>query len=298
VKSVRLLPIVIAAGAALLMLKSVGLVTEGGYVLSGASTAFAAGAGSGSSTEAGAEATDPVMRDASPTLDDGAPTLPLKADSGHGDDLGDDATPAAETAAADCAADADGHGAPADEDCAATAEAEASGELKPMMVDGAGNEVPLTAGAVNSEDAVLERLSDRRGGLDAREAELDMRLALIEAAEQRIDERTAALEALESRIEAMVKEKKSLEEEQFVSIIAMYESMKARDAAPILNQLDMTVLLRVARAMSPRKMAPILAAMDPLKARDLTANMAIDRVEPTIDMRGDDFANLPQIVGE
>lgn len=305
--SVRLLPIVIAAGAALLMLKSVGLVTEGGYVLSGTSAAFAAGGGNSSTTPAGTAATDPVMRDVSPTLGDRAPTVSLRpADSGHGADdghgaganhAGQDARPATDTAATECAAEPGGHGEPAG-DCAADAGAVAGGELIPMIMDGAGEAVPLTDDAGNSEAAVLERLGERRGDLDAREAELDMRLALIEAAEQRIDERTAALESLESRIEAMVEEKKALEEEQFVSIIAMYESMKPRDAAPILNQLDMTVLLRVARAMSPRKMAPILAAMDPLKARDLTANMAIDRVEPTIDMPASDFADLPQIVGE
>lgn len=167
-----------------------------------------------------------------------------------------------------------------------------------MIIDGSGEAVPLTGDAENSEAAVLERLGDRRGHLDAREAELDMRLALIEAVEQRIDERTAALEALEARIEAMVEEKKSLEEEQFVAIIAVYEAMKARDAAPILSQLEMPVLLRVARAISPRKMAPILAQMDPLKARDLTASMAVDQVEPTIDIPVADFADLPQIVGE
>jgi flagellar motility protein MotE (MotC chaperone) len=171
-------------------------------------------------------------------------------------------------------------------------------ELVPMMRDGAGDYVPIAPDSETSEEEVLARLGDRRSDLEAREVELEMRLALIEAAEKRIDERTAALAALEARIAAMVEEKKALEEEQFVAIIAMYETMKPRDAAPILDQLEMPVLLRVARAMSPRRMAPILAQMDPLKARDLTASMATDRVEPTIEMAGDDFADLPQIVGE
>lgn len=289
--NVRLLPIVIAAGTALLLLKSVGLVTEGGYVLSGASSAFAAG-GEDSGAQADAVPSDPMMTDASPTLDDGAPTLPM-AGEGENAESGHETDPAAEAAAVDCAAAAESA------DCAEPAEtAAAAGALTPMVIDGAGEAVPLGGDGMNSEEAVLERLGDRRGDLDAREAELDMRLALIEAAEQRIDERTAALEALEARIEGMVEEKESLEEEQFVSVIAMYESMKARDAAPIFNQLDMRVLLRVARAMSPRKMAPILAAMDPLKARDLTSNMAIDRGEPALDVPVEEFANLPQIVGQ
>lgn len=294
--NVRLLPIVIAAGAALLLLKSVGLITEGGYVLSGATSAFAAGDQNGGAP-ADAVPSDPTMTDASPTLDDGAPTLPMAGEAERAEP-GHETAPVSEEAAVDCTAAAE----PAD--CAEPAEMEtetetaAGGSLTPMVIDGAGEAVPIGGDGMNSEEAVLERLGDRRGDLEAREAELDMRLALIEAAEQRIDERTAALEALEARIEAMVEEKESLEEEQFVSIIAMYESMKARDAAPIFNQLDMRVLLRVARAMSPRKMAPILAAMDPLKARDLTSNMAIDRGEPVIDVPVEEFANLPQIVGQ
>jgi flagellar motility protein MotE (MotC chaperone) len=167
-----------------------------------------------------------------------------------------------------------------------------------MMVDGAGEEVPLPDGETGNEAGVLARLGDRREELDAREAELDMRLALIEAAEQRVDARTSALEELEARIAAMVEEKKGLEEAQFVAIVTMYETMKARDAAAIFDQLEMPVMLRVARAINPRKMAPILAEMDPLRARDLTSNMAIDQVETTIEMPGSGLAALPQIVGQ
>ena len=59
---------------------------------------------------------------------------------------------------------------------------------------------------------VLDRLGERRAELDAREQELEMRMALVEAAEKRIDERTAMLEALEARINALVDQNKSAEE--------------------------------------------------------------------------------------
>lgn len=313
-KPVRLLPVVIAAGLALLVLKGVGLVTEGGYVLVGSSTAQAAGADSGASHDApaGEPAVPPTMLDESPTLDDAAPTLPLnragEGDDGHGEPAGDapavDAHGSEPAEAAEAEADClppvdDGHGnvTPGSGDCGAES-VDAAAEGVPMMLDGAGEQVPLAGAGPDSEEAVLGRLGDRREELEAREAELDMRLALIEAAERRIDERTAALEVLETRIAAMVDEKKVLEEEQFVAIVAMYEAMKPKDAAAIFDQLELPVMLRVARAMSPRKMSPIMAKMDPMRARDLTSSMAIDRVEPTIDMTDADLAALPQIVGE
>ena len=51
----------------------------------------------------------------------------------------------------------------------------------------------------------------------------------------------------------------------------LYEAMKPRDAATIFNDLEMPVLLQVVDRMKEAKAAPVLAAMQPDKARDLTA---------------------------
>jgi flagellar motility protein MotE (MotC chaperone) len=371
VRQVRLLPVVIFAGVALLLLKSAGIMTGGGYVLTGPIMVQAAGGGEAAApaAEGGAAAMampeEPTMTDVSPTLDDGSPTLPLRgdaaaegghgeggdaaaADAGHGAPTEGDAaaapaeaghgTDVAETAAA---ADA-GHGAdgaaggepsvaaapcPPGESAALKPAAEGQGQAAgdnpegfdfikgpqdcaagpdinqadalPLVKDGTGNLVPLETAAAGSEKQILERLSARRAELDQRESELDMRMALVEAAEKRIAERTATLEALEARINAMVDEKRTLEESQFVAVVSMYETMKPKDAAAIFDQLEMPVLLRVARAVNPRKMAPIMAKMDPLKAMELTAGLAVDQVEPTIEMApANTVGELPQIVGQ
>ena len=79
----------------------------------------------------------------------------------------------------------------------------------------------------------------------------------------------------------------------------MYETMKPQEAATLFNALDNDVLLRVARAMNPRKMAPILARMDPTKAKTLTAGLAREEAEPTANVGAiEDLASLPQIVGQ
>lgn len=329
-KTPRLLPVVIAAATALLLFKGIGLVTTGGYVLTGAGSAVAAGGGGGghggaaASSQSGVDPTmalpaDATMTDMSPTLDDGAPVLPLgledaPAAGGHG------AEPAAaETAEQPAATD---HAAPAiDTVCppdavAAETPTEAAlpadstgvecppsmavnehGDALPMEVNSAGVMAPMEADA-GSETDLLGRLGERRDALDAREKELEMRMALVEAAEKRLDERTATLKAIEAKINALVDEKKSAEKQQFTGIVAMYETMKAKEAATIFNQLDMPVLLRVARAMNPRKMAPILARMDPLKAKNLTAGLTTEEAEPTLDVAVEDLNSLPQIVGQ
>ncbi|HHY48660.1 MAG TPA: MotE family protein [Alphaproteobacteria bacterium] len=355
----RLLPVVIVATFALLLLKGVGILTGGGYVLVGPSVTRAESGGG--HAEAGAPTlalpAEPTMTDTSPTLSDHAPTLPLKPDAaaagegghgteaagegghgtgtesegGHGTEAANDHAAAAEAEAAPVEAghgdeqvadtacppeepaeaaegSADAHGQVVDgfdfvkarPKCVVDPGVNEAGDALPLIKDGAGNVVPLASvdGTMESEDAILERLSDRRAELDQREAELEMRMALVEAAEKRIAERTAALEQLEARINAMVDEKRTLEEAQFTALVAMYETMKPKDAAAIFDQLEIPVLLRVARAINPRKMAPILARMDPKKARDLTAGLAVDQVEPTIELGQEDLAALPQIVGQ
>lgn len=337
-KQIRLLPVVIAAALALLALKGLGIMTGGGYVLTGSTAVEAAGGASAPSEDGDGSAitlpVEPTITDNSPVLTDEAPTLALPGASAHGDDAGhaeaeDDGEAAApaehaasageseeDVAAKDCAPvgggdETEGHGEGDElegfnfrigaDDCPIDPGVNAAGDALPLTKDGAGNVVPLAVanGSLPSDDAILERLAERRAELDVLESEINMRMALVEAAEKRIEERIAALQALEARIEAMVDEKRALEESQFVSVVAVYETMKPKDAAAIFDQLEMPVLLRVARAISPRKMAPIMARMDPAKAKDLTAGLAVDRVEPTIDMSEDeDLAALPQIIGE
>ena len=78
----------------------------------------------------------------------------------------------------------------------------------------------------------------------------------------------------------------------------MYEAMKPKDAAKIFDQLSTDVLLKVARAMNPRKMSPVMAAMSPTRAQELTVLLAQQEAEPQMDKPLPDMASLPQIVGQ
>jgi len=338
VTNIRLLPVVILVISALLVLKTVGLVTNGGYVLTGVSLAQAAGGGGGhgggsapAETPPGDNATlpaEPTLTDASPTLSDSAPTMgetkgggghgapaPTDAGGGHGDAAatGSDAAapatdahgqPIANTVAAENACDP----RPASPDKAAST---ADGQLMiipgdcppltdavPQLLTDRGP-VPMTStDSVPTEQVLLERLSTRRADLDAYEQELAMRASLVEAAEKRIEERTQTLQALEGQIAALVEERKKMEEGQFAELVAMYSNMKPKDAASIFNDLDMNILVRVAKQITPRKMSPILAAMTTARAQELTVRLASLDGGPVEEMSSSDLAALPQIVGQ
>ena len=330
-KTPRLLPVVIFAALALLLFKGIGLVTNGGYVLAGPSIARA---GEAAPADAGAPSvdnaaprTEPTLADTAPTLSDGAPTLAAaKPDAAAAATTA--ATAAAHPAAAgtppraDAAAAAAG-GKPAvpalaacPPDAAAKPAAPAANvtaasltatncvvppvDALPVKADANGKKTPLVSadGASLTENAVLARLSDRRAELDKRESDLNMRAALVEAAEKQMQERADALKSLQDQINALVDQKKAMEDSQFVAIVNMYETMKPQDAAKIFDGLDMGVLVRVAKAMSPRKMAPVMALMAAARAQQLTMQLAAAEVQPVAAAPGQAGSTLPQIVGQ
>ncbi len=126
----------------------------------------------------------------------------------------------------------------------------------------------------NSEQNVLRSLSQRRKALDMRERDIQMQARLLEASERRVQARINELKEIEGRIETLFGVQEEAQEEQLASLVTMYSNMKPKDAARILGQLDMDVLIQVVRRMSERKMAPILAAMDPVAAQELTVELA------------------------
>jgi flagellar motility protein MotE (MotC chaperone) len=334
-RSVRLLPVVIFAALALLLFKGIGLVTNGGYILNGPTLVQAAGEAAGHDDAAGANAEagappDVTLTDTSPMLDDTAPTLATKpepsARSTAGEGVPDPSAAAIETAEASSQSEQ-----PPEVACPATGEASSAeaahgggeltdtigdalaigcpsvetaanehGDALPLVKDGTGRVVPLEAAeGDNSQEALLGRLSERRAELDKREADIDMRTSLLEAAEKRLDERTRELAALEARVAALVDEKQAAEEQGFKAVVGMYEGMKPKDAAKIFDTLSMPVLLKVARAMSPRKMSPILAAMSAAPAQKLTTAMAATENTDVVTANvGENLAKLPQIVGQ
>ncbi|MGD9741777.1 MAG: MotE family protein [Dongiaceae bacterium] len=125
----------------------------------------------------------------------------------------------------------------------------------------------------DSEIELLQSLAARRDALDAREAGLAEREALIAAAEKRMDEKLVELKAVETQIRAALSEQQATAE-QMASLVKIYETMKPKDAARIFNQLDFAVLIEVLGGMREAKSAPILAAMDPGKAKLVTVALA------------------------
>ncbi len=131
-----------------------------------------------------------------------------------------------------------------------------------------------------SEIDLLQQLSARREELARREQELEVRLGILLAAEARIDGKVQDLKALQATIEELIKTHADQEESKLQSLVKIYENMKPKDAARIFEDLDLEVLLSVAERMKERKLAPILAGMNPEKAREVTVELTRSRELP------------------
>ena len=210
-KSIRIIPVIIASASALFVMKGIGLITEGRFVLAGTTVAVASPSSNG--PEKPAESSPPR-----PGPPEGAEAPPL---------------------------------------------AERRPQAQPIAIE----DLP-------PDLAVLEKLTERRQQLDKRAEELDERDALLKAAEKRVEARIAELKALEAQIETKIAENDEERARELKSLVATYESMKGKDAARILDRLDMPVVVGIAKLIKPAKMAEIMAAMTAETAQRLTIELS------------------------
>ncbi len=132
-----------------------------------------------------------------------------------------------------------------------------------------------------TEIDLLQQLAQRREALDARESELELQGGLLKAAEQRIDKKVEELKVFQATIEKLIKTYDEQQEVKMKSLVKIYENMKPQDASRIFEELDMDTLLLVAERMKERKLAPIMAKMNPQKATEITVELAKLRNLPT-----------------
>lgn len=134
----------------------------------------------------------------------------------------------------------------------------------------AGINVGVPGDTSPAQKALLERLQQRRQELEAKARDLELRENLIKEAEQRLEQRLNELRALENPAAA----ENPAESPKMKNLVVMYEGMKPKEAARIFEKLEMNVLVGIARAMKPVKLAEILAVMNPDAAQRLTVELA------------------------
>lgn len=276
----RLIPIVLVAAAALFTLKVVGIFTQGGYTM---------GAGHLSKSDREAfEASNIVLSQSAAIRAEREPTPRKK--SWAQEMFFPDVTGSVSSTGAT-------KPSPPKE-----ANAETAGDKKPAAKpiepkrEPDGIPVQLDPKPVSAaERALLERLTERRQELEQRARELDVRETLLQEAEKRIEQRTSELKDIESRISVATEKKEEADRNRLKSLVTMYESMKAKDAAKIFDRLEIKLATEVAGQINPRRMSDIMAQMTPEAAERLTVELANRGTTP--GKAAPSTSELPKIEG-
>lgn len=137
-----------------------------------------------------------------------------------------------------------------------------------------------------AEVDVLQSLSQRRAALDKREEQMGQRAALLKAAEGEVDRKIAELNKIRGELEALLNKQQTIQGDRVASLVKIYEGMKPKEAARIFDTLEMDVLMAVIGKMSERKSSPILASMNPEKARLLTIKLTAQHKLPDMVEQG------------
>jgi flagellar motility protein MotE (MotC chaperone) len=146
----------------------------------------------------------------------------------------------------------------------------------------------------DAEVKLLQDLAKRRTELDQRDDELTQRETLLNAAEQRVDEKIDQLKQMQATVDASLGKVDAQEDQRLNSLVAIYTNMKPKEAAPILSELDMPVLLQILTRMKDRTTSAIMAAMDPKKAQTITMALAERRQSAAAADAGGGAAANPQ----
>lgn len=124
---------------------------------------------------------------------------------------------------------------------------------------------------------LLDSLSERRRELEKHAKEIEMKENVLRATSLRIESKMSELQKLEDRVKRLLDKYNERESMKIKSLVKIYETMKAKDAARIFEQLDMDILLQVINNMKESRVAPILAQLSPLRAKEVTTKFAAEK---------------------
>lgn len=122
--------------------------------------------------------------------------------------------------------------------------------------------------------ALAAALSDREGRLRAREAAILDRESALALADQAITQRLSALEAAEQELRKTLALADGAAEADITRLVAVYETMKPKDAARLFDRMEADFAAGFLARMSPDAAAAVLAGMQPDKAYAVSAIFA------------------------
>ncbi|OYX41660.1 MAG: hypothetical protein B7Z02_15100 [Rhodobacterales bacterium 32-67-9] len=122
--------------------------------------------------------------------------------------------------------------------------------------------------------AMLEDLRAREARLAAREAQVEDRSQALTLAKTEIDEKLAALVAAEDKLAATLALADQAADQDVARLVAVYEKMKPKEAAPLFAEMDPDFAAGFLARMRPDTAAAVMAGLDPKAAYTISVLLA------------------------
>lgn len=121
---------------------------------------------------------------------------------------------------------------------------------------------------------LAQDMESREAALERREAAIMAKESDLRKAEERLDQRMDQLKAIRAEIAEQLAKIEGVEDERRNDLVRMLSSMRPKQGAPILTELDDALAVTVVDGMSPGKAGKLLAALPPAKAADLMQKLS------------------------
>ena len=163
----------------------------------------------------------------------------------------------------------------------------------PAPAEEAEAETPAPAAPAPVLPELLAALAAEREALAARKASLDTREAEAKIAEEAIGRQLSELRKLRDELAKSLEQAGNGHEGDVTSLVGIYSMMKPAEAASIINDLDLEVATLLISAMKQADSGPIMAQMEPDRARLISkimferSRLPGDRKPVQVPARGD-----------
>lgn len=120
----------------------------------------------------------------------------------------------------------------------------------------------------------LSHLADRKRELDQREEELNKLDEELQKQRVELDTKIQKLEKMRAEISGVLKQKVEVDQEKVDKLVQFYSTMKAQQAAKVIETLNEDLAVEVLDKMKKKNAAEILNSLDSKKAKRLSEMLA------------------------
>ena len=191
----------------------------------------------------------------------------------------------------DGAIGADHAGANASRDTLFISAAEAAGataEPDPVPAAAPAPAAPAVEQCEGTPEAMLRSIKQERDLLADQKEALARRAAEVDLAAETVQIERARLGELQGEVESLLAKVEQAHTADVDRLVALYQNMKPKDAAGIMNDMDIEVTVMVLGTMAERDAAPIMAALNPVRARAVS-QIILERSKLPGDQRLDNI---------